>query len=158
MLCVTFLYLLDLVFAKSIYQRQLVHLFSLVTWSRKKAKAVKDENNTGKKFWNLTDRNLIVFENHAQGQIFFIEKETTSVKFCIAFKIFPWCDNFISFFYFSFISFFGCWYVCFWIIDYILNLSKGQSWDLESHVKSNLVQLISGMFAYLLIDYSDTEV
>lgn len=98
MLCVTFLYLLDLVFAKSIYQRQLVHLFSLVTWSRKKAKAVKDENNTGKKFWNLTDRNLIVFENHAQGQIFFIEKETTSVKFCIAFKIFPCCDNFISFF------------------------------------------------------------
>ena len=52
MLCIILLYLLGLVFTKSVYHSPLLYL-SLVTWNRKKVKVVGDENNTGKKFLNL---------------------------------------------------------------------------------------------------------
>jgi len=61
MLCIILLYLLGLVFTKSVYHSPLLYL-SLVTWNRKKVKVVGDENNTGKKFLNLIDRNLLILK------------------------------------------------------------------------------------------------
>ena len=69
MLCIILLYLLGLVFAKSVYHSPPLYL-SLVTWNRKKVKVVGDENNTSNKFLNLIDRNQLILKNMLKIRMF----------------------------------------------------------------------------------------